>query len=241
IMIDEWYKYEDWWEWDPTETPYDILGKMESLIFAVYGFTDFQGHTLSVTTSLDEGDLYFPLGTSKGWDNPIQETIIMARVPKDRSLDPNLDISHSAFMEDEHCYIFEYFDANPDKDLEASIEDAGLGERTSSAISRFIHWNTAWAPIFVALIFEIVLWLLLLWTIRTTSNANGMKIITRRNLSMACLNILVSAPVVYIFTVEDPFSGKKHIEKEEERRVMKLVYLSFVIINLAFMLWGLFL
>jgi len=239
FMIDEWYDYMDRWEWDPYDSPFDILEKMESLIFAVYGFTDFQGHTLSVTTSLDEGDLYFPLGTSKGWDNPIQETIIIARVPKDLSLDPNIDISHSAFMEDEHCYIFEYFDANPENDLEASINDASMGERASSAFSKFIYWNTAWAPVIFALIFELLLWFGLLWlTGKAVSPDKKIPTITKRKLSMAVLNLIISAPVAYIFIVEDPFTGKKHMEDAIERSTYKMAYLAFIVINFSFMLWG---
>ncbi len=237
--IDRWYDYSDRWEWDPYDTPFDILDKMESLIFAVYGFTDFQGHTLSVTTQLDEGGLYFPLGTSKGWDNPIQETIIISRVPKDRSLDPNIDFMHSAFFQDEHCYIFEYFNANPGEDLEASIEDASIGERASSSISMFIHWNTVWAPFVLAILFEIGLWLLLIKIMRTVSGDGGKKkTLTKRNLAVAGLNLIVSAPITYIFTVEDPFSQSKHMEDDRERRIFRLVYLNFILINFLIMIAG---
>ncbi|MBN1389735.1 MAG: hypothetical protein JXA22_03725, partial [Candidatus Thermoplasmatota archaeon] len=237
--IDEWYDHMDRWEWDHYYTPFDILGKMESLIFAVYGFTDFQGHTLSVTTLLDEGDLYFPLGTSKGWENPIQETIIIARVPKGRSLEPNLAPSHSAFMDDGHYYIFEYFDANPEDDLEASIENAAFSERLSSSASRFIHWNTVWASLLFAVIFELLLWLFLLkLTAKASSDNIRFRTFTKRNLAVASLNLVISAPVAYLFIVEDPFSGKRHIEDDLERRIYKMTYLSFIVLNFVLMLWG---
>ena len=156
FIQDEWR-----WEYGAMDTPFDLLSKMESLIFSVYGFTDFQGHTLSVTTELNDGNLYFPLGTSKGWDNPISETIIILRADKDMSLDPNIDPMHSAIMDSGHCYIVEYFDANPDEDLVASIGDLTPGERASTATSKFIYYNTGWAPIFVVIMGEILLWFFL--------------------------------------------------------------------------------
>jgi hypothetical protein len=114
INISDDYQLENWghidhylsgtwgWEYADWNTPFDLLSKMESLIFSVYGFTDFEGHTLSVTTELNEGKLYFPLGTSKGWDNPISETIIIMKANKGTSLDTNIDPMYSAFMDGGH-------------------------------------------------------------------------------------------------------------------------------------------
>jgi hypothetical protein len=164
--LERWYDHDYNWDHYSIETPFDIYRKMESLVFAVYGFTDFQGHTLSVTTKLDDDDLYFPLGTSKGWDNPIQETIILAKVPKGKSLDSNLDADHSAFIGEQHCYIFEYFDANPEGDLEASVEDSNMIERITSSLSEFIDLNTVWAPLVLAVFFEIFLWFFLIRLVR---------------------------------------------------------------------------
>ena len=239
--IQKWYDDIHRWEFEPGDSPLDILEKMESLVFAVYGFTDFQGHILSVTTKLDNGDLYFPLGTSKGWNNPIQETIIIARVPGDRSLDPNLEADHTAFIGGHHCYVFEYFDANPEEDLEASIEDSSMLERTSASISEFIDFNTLWAPLFLAVIFEIFLWFFLIWLMRIGfKNEKNGKTLTLKNMRIAILNILVSAPVTYIFTVEDPFTGKKHVEEKRERNMFRLVYLYFLVINFCIILLGVF-
>ncbi len=239
--LERWYDHDYNWDHYSIETPFDIYRKMESLVFAVYGFTDFQGHTLSVTTKLDDGDLYFPLGTSKGWDNPIQETIIMAKVPKGRSLDSNLDADHSAFIGEQHCYIFEYFDANPEEDLEASIEDSNMIERTSASLSEFIDFNTVWAPLFLAVFFEIFLWFFLIWLVRISlKGEKNRKTMTLKNLLMAVFNILVSAPVTYIFTVEDPFTGKKHVKDRKERNVFRMVYLYFIVINTCIILLGVF-
>jgi len=148
------YYFNEKWGWEEYwgNTPLDLREKMESLIFAVYGFTDFLGHILSVTTEMNDGKLYFPLGTSKGWDNPISQTVVIMRTGKGSSLELNIEPDHKAFLGDEHCYIFEFKDANPGTDVEASIKDAGLGERAGASFSKFINAITPWAPFVLVIV-----------------------------------------------------------------------------------------
>jgi hypothetical protein len=234
------YLYDPWyWEYDTWDTPLDLLSKMESLIFSVYGFTDFEGNTLSVTTELNDGKLYFPLGTSKGWDNPISDTIILMKVDKQTSLDTSIDPMYSAIMDDGHYYIVEYFDANPGEDLEATMGKVTFGERTSSSISKFIHYNTVWAPLFVAFIGEIILWFFLLWIFKSISeDQKKMKVATGRNLMIGALNIIISAPITYIFFVKDPLSGKVIMDDEKKRRIYNFSYVSYLSVNIFLFIWG---
>lgn len=241
LDVEDWYDHYYMWEYESWHTPLGILEKMESLIYSVYGFTDFAGHTLSITTRLDDGKLYFPLGTSKGWDNPIQKTIIIASVPKDSSLDSNIDPDHKAFMGTSHYYIFEFFDDNPSEDLEASINDAAISERASSSFSKLIHINTYWAPLLFALLFEIFLWFLLMWVVKvSTGGGAGIRILSGRNLMISISNLIVSAPITYIFSVEEPFTGKKHITDPAEIRMFRLVYGYFLAINFCIVLLEVF-
>jgi hypothetical protein len=235
--MDRYYKWILEWEWNGDDTPFNILEKMESLFFAVYGFSDFQGHTLSVTTELDEGCLYFPLGTSKGWDNPIQDTIIIMRTPEENSLDLGMDPDHSAFIDDEHCYIVEYFDANPDEDLVGKVVDVGNGEKARASFSEFIHAVTGWAPFIVALLFQFVMWFLLVWAFKRTTRDSDLKVLSARNLVMGAMNILLSAPITYLLMVKNPLSGEEHLEGPGSTRIYNFTYLTYLVINTALFIW----
>jgi len=238
--IDE-FLYDDWvWRYEGYRDPFDLRNKIESLIFAVYGFTDFEGNTLSVTTELNEGKLYFPLGTSKGWDNSIADTIIIMKVGEERSLDLSIDTKYSAFVGDDHCYIVEYFHANPGEDLEADIEDVRFSEKVSSSTSKFIHYNTSWFPIFGAILLEVLLWFFLLWAFSRASRENkNMKVATGRHLLMGTLGVMISAPVTYIIFVRDPFSGRIVIEDKDKQRIYNLSFIAFFSINSFLFIWRL--
>jgi dolichyl-phosphate-mannose--protein O-mannosyl transferase len=85
------------------------------------------------------------------------------------------------------------------------------------------------------------IWFFLIRLVRIAlKGEKNRKIMTLKNLFIACLNILVSAPVTYIFTVEDPFTGKKHIEDRKERNIFRMVYLYFIVINICIILLGVF-
>ncbi|MGA1820835.1 MAG: hypothetical protein ACMUHU_07505, partial [Thermoplasmatota archaeon] len=237
--IDDYYDHKLAWEEYWGKTPFDLREKMESLIFAVYGFTDFQGHTLSVTTKLNEGKLYFPLGTSKGWDNPISETIVILRTERKRSLDLNLEPDHKAFLEDEHCYIVEFMDANPDTDVEASVKDSGVSERAGASFSKFVHFTTPWAPFLLVILGEVLLFLGLIWLFRKSSGERiDLKLLSRKNLTMSLLNLIISAPVVYIIFVRNPLTLGTRIKEKAAVRVYNMTFISFIAINAALMLWG---
>ncbi|MGA1792951.1 MAG: hypothetical protein ACMUHM_03280 [Thermoplasmatota archaeon] len=229
------------WEWEEYwgNTPLDLREKMEALIFAVYGFTDFQGHTLSVTTELNEGKVYFPLGTSKGWDNPISETVVILRTGKKRSLDLNIEPDHKAFIGDEHCYIVEFMDANPDKDVEATIGNTGINERAGASFSMFVHFTTPWAPFMLAILGEVLLFIGLIWVFRKASREKvDLKLLSKRNISMSLLNLVISAPVVYILFVRNPLTLGTRIKDKAAVRIYNMAFLSFIIINVVLMFWG---
>ena len=102
-----------------------------------------------------------------------------------------------------------------------------------------IDLNTGWAPLVFVLVFEILLWFLLLMVLnKARPGKDEFNVFTGKNLIIAVANLIVSAPVAYIFTVEDPFTGRKHIKDVQERKIYKMAYLSYFLINLCFMIWG---
>ena len=72
---------------------------------------------------LDQGKMYFPLGTSVGWENPIHDTRVVFSLPDDRSLESSQSGS-SAYVDGEHHYLFSYPNANPDFDIDGEVRDS---------------------------------------------------------------------------------------------------------------------
>ncbi len=238
--IDRYISFIEEWEWNGDDSPFDILGKMETLFFSVYGFSDFQGNTLSVTSQLNDGKLYYPLGTSKGWNNPIQDTIVIMRVTDDSSLELNIEPDHKAFLEDEHCYVVEYFDSNPESDLVGEITDVKSKEKMEAGISRFVHSITGFGPFITALMIYLLLWFLLIFLFKRSQSRSEMGVLSWKNLLMGLLNLLISAPITYLLMVYNPVSGEKRVEDAETRRIYTGAYAAFILINIFFIIWRIF-
>jgi hypothetical protein len=96
-----------------------------------------------------------------------------------------------------------------------------------------------WAPLFVAFLAEILLWFFLLWIFKSISeDRKDMKVATGRNLLIGILNVLISAPITYIFFVRDPLSGRIDMEDREQRRIYNFSYVSYLGINVFLLIWG---
>lgn len=135
-----------------------IRDHFEELIYATYGFASYQGFVIEADLPLDRGKMFFPLGTSVGWENPIHDTRIVFALPEDRSLESDRPGS-SAYIDNKHYYLYAYSNFNPDFDIDGGTvgsDGAGSARRTewvyehSFALSMilstailFLYWFTA--------------------------------------------------------------------------------------------------
>ncbi len=147
---------------DIPQTPLDMLRNIISIYMAVYGFTDFSGNILSVTTKIDEGKLYFPLGTSKGWSNPISRTVVVMDVDGSKDLTLSQPGAVSAFVNGRHLYALEYSNANPGEDLEAEVENGQALQAQGAFMTKVLYDITPWfAPIAAVLLYLALFYLFL--------------------------------------------------------------------------------
>ncbi|MCK4613421.1 MAG: hypothetical protein KAU14_01350 [Thermoplasmata archaeon] len=98
----------------------ELRDVLKDLVFAAYGQASFEGYRIDAVLPLDEGKMYFPLGTSAGWENPIHEIRVVFSLPPDRSLDSSEE-GHNAYIDGRHYYLFSYDNANPDFDIEGTV------------------------------------------------------------------------------------------------------------------------
>ena len=241
--IQEWYRDKYRWRWMWYGTPLDLSKTMEDLLHAIYGFTDFKGNILSVTTSLNEGMMYFPLGTSKGWENPIQDTRVIYVAEDEVSLKVTPRPKYDAFVNRKHYYVLEFMDDNPDSDTTSKISKTSRFSKFSSSFWTFIYNNTAWLAITISVLFQIILWFLFLrassgWQRyrdrrrHETKDGGGRrrrKVFTIRHAVMALLNIVISAPVTFILM------GWRTTETggKEERNFYLFAYFPLMLVDVA--------
>ncbi len=241
--IQEWYRDKYRWRYMWYGTPLDLSRIMEDLFHSIYGFTDFKGNILSVTTSLNDGVMYFPLGTSKGWENPIRDTRVIYITNDEISLEVTPRPKYDAFVEGRHYYVLEFMNDNPDSDTTSKISKTSRFSKFSSSFWTFIYNNTAWLAITISILFQIVLWFLFLrvstgwqrYRDRKKHGAKGgedgkrRKVLTIRHAIMAILNITISAPVTFILM------GWRTTETggKEERNFYLFAYLPLVLVDVV--------
>jgi hypothetical protein len=185
-------------------TPFDILKDLSDITHTVYGFTPFNGTVISVTTSLYDGELYFPLGTSDSWSNPIAHTVVVVKMDDDRSFKPNIRPNAKAFIGDERYYLFDFPMDNPERDLHGSVGHSTSKERLSATASKAIFGTYIWLSVILALVLYLLLWFILLKASYLIFDAKEKdrtkRVLTFRNLGRAMLALLITAPGVHILT-----------------------------------------
>ncbi len=135
---------------------WNIRDYMDDLVDAVFGETNFYGEVLSIDLPLDNGKMFFPLGTSAGWDNNIGKIEILFKVPEDKAL--ALPNSKDAFFEGSHWYIVQMENANPDFDLESNIKSSDSSRKAEMELASFIYDNHIILAIIVNFIILMIFW-----------------------------------------------------------------------------------
>lgn len=129
---------------------------MRDLVDAVYGSTDFAGEVMTIDLPLDDGKIFFPLGTSAGWPNEVGDIDILFRVPEDKDLD--IADAKDAFHDGSHWYLFQMELANPGFDLESTILEGNEDRKVEAARADWTYENSKTLGYLFALISLLVLW-----------------------------------------------------------------------------------
>ncbi|MCU0799656.1 MAG: hypothetical protein MUC62_08295, partial [Candidatus Thermoplasmatota archaeon] len=218
---------------EPQGTPFDIMKDLSDLIHTVYGFTPFNGTVISVTTSLDDGNIYFPLGTSDSWSNPIAHTVVVVKMDKGMSFDPNIVPDAKAFIDGDRYYLFDFPMDNPEDDLHGSIGSTRNMEFFSAAASEAVYGTYPWVSVLIALLLYLLFWFLLLKAsyllMGATRDSKRCKALTVRNLLFALLAMLITAPGVHLLfrmDVQGTDKGSEDTKYNRSHAVHSIVMLS---------------
>ncbi len=135
---------------------YDLQDYMANLVDAVFSQTDFEGEVLEIELPLDNGKMFFPLGTSGGWPNKIGDIDILFKVPESKALD--IPHTQDAYFEDSHWYLFQLENSNPDYDLESTVGSSSSTEQTEMERAAFISDNYRELAFIIILIILLIAW-----------------------------------------------------------------------------------
>jgi hypothetical protein len=142
------------------EAKWALYGELEDimheLIDAVYEDADFEGEVLHVDLPLDDGRMFFPLGTSAGWPNSVGDIDILFSVPEGKRL--RIDDTEDAFFEGRHWYLFSMASANPGFDLASDVEDADGGRLKQANRAAWMYDNADTVGPLVAALVVVLLW-----------------------------------------------------------------------------------
>jgi len=164
----------------------------DELIDALFGSTDFAGEALTIELPLDSGKVFFPLGTSVGWPNPVGDIDVLFRVPEGKDLD--IAGSRDAFLAGGHLYLFQMSQANPDFDLESTVRSGSEDRRAEAARAAFLSdYAGAFAGLLVALL-AILVWFVVAALARWHWGLGGRTVRDPRMWLMLGAAILLSVP-----------------------------------------------
>ncbi len=157
-IYNEFEKYEESEESNSSDIDdYELRDHMDELIDAVFGKADFEGEVLQVILPLDDGKIFYPLGTSGGWSNNVGDIDILFKVPDDTSL--SLEHSKDAFFEGSHWYLFQMENSNPDFDLESSLNPSDSEEKSKMERAAFVYDNSQGLGLIIIFVILVIFWL----------------------------------------------------------------------------------
>ncbi len=134
-----------------------LRGAVLELVDAVFGNTTFTGELLTIDLPLDDGRVFFPLGTSGGWPNEIGDIDVLFKVPEDEDL--RVKGSQDAFFEGHHWYLFQMRNAAPDFDLDSRVLPGDPDRKDEAGRAAFVYDNAKPIAFGIAVALVLVLWL----------------------------------------------------------------------------------
>ena len=195
---------------DPQNVRWTLEGIIRDLVDAVYGSTDFAGEVMTIELPLDDGKVFFPLGTSAGWPNEVGDIDILFKVPEDKDLE--IADTKDAFYDGSHWYLFQMELANPGFDLESTILEGDVDRKVEAARADWTYENSETLGYLIALIILLVLWLGFAFFLRRGYEIDD-RLATNGTLwAMLGLSLLISIPgalLVYFMIFPVPLKDIK--------------------------------
>ena len=178
----------------------DLREYMEGLVDAVFGSTDFAGEVLTVELPLDNGKVFFPLGTSAGWPNAVGDIDVLFAVPEGKDLD--LPGTMDAFIAGRHCYLFQMQQAKPDFDLESEVMAGSTDRAAEASRAGFLYDNAVGLADIIAGIVLVIAWLAAALLARRWLGAEGRTLRDPVTWLLIVLSLALSIPgalLVYLW------------------------------------------
>jgi hypothetical protein len=184
----------------------------DDLIDALFGRTDFEGEVIQVELPLDDGKIFFPLGTSSGWPNPVGDIDVLFRVPGDKDLE--LDSADDAYFFGSHWYLFQMENANPGFDLDSDISEGSEQRRAEAERAAWLNENSVGLGFLMAFGVLVVLWLVGSLIVVRRMDLEGGVLRNRYLWLLLGLSFLVSIPgALLLYLVWKPLSAKEFMKR----------------------------
>ncbi|MCK5414260.1 MAG: hypothetical protein KAJ35_02640, partial [Thermoplasmata archaeon] len=127
------------------------------LVDAIFGLVDFTGELLTIDLPLDDGEMFFPLGTSGGWPNEIGDIDVLFKVPEDKDL--KIRDARDAYFKGHHWYLFQMRNASPDFDLDSEVMSGDPDGREDAERTAMVYENSKLIAFGITAALVILLWL----------------------------------------------------------------------------------
>jgi hypothetical protein len=142
--------------WRYSHVDHDLRPYVAELVDAVFGRANWTGELLTIDLPLDDGRVFFPLGTSGGWANEIGDIDVLFKVPEDKDLD--VRDSKDAYFDGHHWYLFQMENAAPDFDLESEVMDGDTDRREEADDALWVHDNAPWIALGITTCLLLMTW-----------------------------------------------------------------------------------
>jgi len=218
--------------YSPEVSSSDIRRAMGDLVDAIFGETNYDGEVVYMDLPLDNGKMYFPLGTSGGWPNAVGEIDIIFKVPENKGL--TIQDSKDVFFNGHHWYLFHMENANPAFDLESRVSAVEDGRQDELERAAFINDNYEVLGLIINSVAVMVIYFAL---------AVGLKVVRRKKEKVftnpgiwICLglSLFISVPgALLVYFVFKPMPLK-----EIKNNLVPVVLLVLYPISIAFFIMG---
>ncbi|UCF08084.1 MAG: hypothetical protein JSW28_10675 [Thermoplasmata archaeon] len=188
---------------------YELEDVMDELVDACFGEADFEGEIIHVELPLDEGKMFFPLGTSGGWPNAIGDIDILFKVPEDKAL--ALPQSEDAFFDGYHWYLIQMEHANPDYDLESPITNADVEKKSRMEQAGIIYDNAPLLGFLIIAPIVLFLWFVTSLLVVKVRKMKDVKVLKNPMLwALLGLSLIISIPgALLVLLVARPVPFKR--------------------------------
>ncbi|MCK5561618.1 MAG: hypothetical protein KAJ51_13530 [Thermoplasmata archaeon] len=188
---------------------YELQDYMDNLVDAVFTKADFEGEVLEIELPLDNGKMFFPLGTSGGWPNTIGDIDILFKVPENKAL----DIPHSkdAYFEDAHWHLFQVENSNPDYDLESTLKSSDSSAKSEMERAAFISDNFKELAFVIILIIFLLSWFGVAYSLKIIHKKKNERVLRNPKLWLfLILAFALSVPgAILLYLIIKPIPLKK--------------------------------